>query len=125
MEQDTQEPISTKVFVIRVISKVRELIVEWHVAKFEFYLPDGIIILFISGSLLGMEFLLIVTSTRYNTTLKNEETKCRSTWKNEIDDSDIEMPSILGRDKKIHRWVGPLTRCSTDILRVKQNTTKR
>ena len=84
MEQDTQEPISTA--SVRhpsdiESSRVNELNGTWQSS--EVYLPDGSVILFTPGSLLEMEISApgYVTQFVYNTTLKNAETKFRSTWK--------------------------------------------
>ena len=104
MEQDTQEPIPTA--SVRhpsdiESSRVNELNGTWQSS--EVYLPDGSVILFTPGSLLEME----ISAPGYVTQIVQYDIKKRRNKvpiyleKMEIDDSDIEMPSIpFGRDKE-------------------------
>ena len=104
MEQDTQEPISTASVLHPSdieSSRVNELNGTWQSS--EVYLPDGSVILFTPGSLLEME----ISAPGYVTQIVQYDIKKRRNKvpiyleKMEIDDSDIEMPSIpFGWDKE-------------------------
>ena len=104
MSQDSQEPISTA--SVRhpsdiESSRVNELNGTWQSS--EIYLPDGNVILFTPGTLLEME----ISAPGFVTQIVQSDIKKRRNKvpiyleKMEIDDSDIEMPSIpFGRDKE-------------------------
>ena len=104
MAQDSQEPIPTA--SVRhpsdiESSRVNELNGTWQSS--EIYLPDGSVILFTPGTMLEME----ISAPGYVTQIVQYDIKKRRNKvpiyleKMEIDDSDIEMPSIpFGRDKE-------------------------
>ena len=104
MSQETEEPIPTaSVRHPKDIesSRVNELSGAWQSS--EIYLPDGSVILFMPGTTLQME----ISAPGYVTQIVQYDIKKRRNKvpifleKMEIDDSDIEMPSIpFGRDKE-------------------------